>query len=367
MNIEVFSVKGFSGNLLKNLLEEALTKNNLTHSVSLINSVDQFIEAGLASVPALKIGNKIIQNSTDDAMEVMIREAVDYLKENEEHDILVPVDFSPASIHGLHYAKMMAGYLGLGINIVHVHYPIYDPVTSVSLDEHLMKQSEEQVEELAVALRKEDEKSNNPIRISSNLEIGGIDVSLSDILQNKKYDLMVMGTKGTDTGIRRLFGTVTSTLSRHGTKPVIVVPPQAEIKFPGKIVIGFTEELIIDKTLESLLTFGAKNNVFFDFIHINDDERQFKKLKDKLYEQLMSNRDLLVGFNIRSMPLGQKHIDEVLSEYAEVVKAGMIVLVSKHRSFLENLTHKSVTKNALLHATLPLMIIHPVFNTVNQE
>ncbi|MGB4847151.1 MAG: universal stress protein [Saprospiraceae bacterium] len=365
MNIEVFSVKGFSGNLLKNLLEEALKKNNLSYSVSLINSVDQFIEAGLASVPALKIGNKIIQNSTDDAMEEMIREAVDFLKENEEHDILVPVDFSPASLHGLHYAKMMAGYLGLGINIVHVHYPVYDPVTSVSLDEHLMKQCEQQVEDLAAELRKEDEKSNNPVHISTNLEIGGIDVSLIDILENRKYDMMVMGTKGTDTGIRRWFGTVTATVSRHGNKPVIVVPPQAEIKFPGKIVIGFSEELIMDKTLETLLTFGAQNNVFFDFVHINDNEKEFKKLKDKLYENLMSNRDLLVGFNIRSMPLGQKHIDEVLSEYADDVKAGMIVLVTKHRSFIENLTHKSVTKSALLHATLPLMIIHPVLNAAD--
>ncbi|MBK9982287.1 MAG: universal stress protein [Saprospiraceae bacterium] len=364
MNIEVFSVKGFSGNLLKNMLEEALQKNELFYPVSLINSVDQFIEAGLASVPALKIGDKIIQNSTENAMEEMIREAVDFLKGNEDHDILVPVDFSPASIHGLHYAKMMAGYLGLGINIVHVHYPVYDPVTSVSLDEHLMKQSEEQVEDLAAELRKVDEKNDNPVRISTNLEIGGIDVSLIDILENKKHDMMVMGTKGTDTGIRRLFGTVTSTVSRHATKPVIVVPPQAEIKFPGKIVIGFSEELIIDKTLETLLKFGAKNSVFFDFVHINDNEKEFKKLKDKLYENLMSSRDLLVGFNIRSMPLGQKHIDEVLSEYAESVKAGMIVLVAKHRNFIDNLTHQSVTKKALLHATLPLMVIHPVLNTV---
>lgn len=364
MNIEVFSVKGFSGNLLKNMLEEALLKDKLSYPVSLISNVDQFIEAGLASVPAVKIGNKIIQNSSENGMEEMIREVVDFLKENEVHDILVPVDFSLESLHGLHYAKMMASHLGLGINIVHVHYPIYDPVTSVSLDEHLIKQVEQQVIDLAEELRKEDEKSIKPVRISTKFEIGGIDVSLIDILEHKSHDLMIMGTKGTDTGIRRYFGTVTSTVSRHGTKPVIVVPPQAEIKFPGKIVIGFSEELIIDKTLETLLTFGAKNNVFFDFVHINDNEKEFKKLKDKLYEKLMSNRDLLVGFNIRSMPGGQKPIDEVLSEYADEVKAGMIVLVSRHRNFIENLRHQSVTKKALLHTHIPLMVIHPVVNSV---
>ncbi len=83
MNIEVYSVKGFSGNLLKIKLEEALEKNKLSGEVSLFNNVDQFIEAGLSSVPALKIGNKIIVHPADHDIDAMIREAMDFIKEEQ--------------------------------------------------------------------------------------------------------------------------------------------------------------------------------------------------------------------------------------------------------------------------------------------
>lgn len=360
MYIEVYSVKGFSGNLLKIKLEEALERNKLAYPVRLINDVDQFIDAGLSSVPALRIGNKIIEQPTDNAMDEMIQAAVQFLMEEKSKSILVPVDFSPESIHALYYAKMMAGYLGLGVTIVHVHYPIYDPVSSVSLNVHLLKQNEKQLQELASRVMGEDQHSGIPVHISIHLEEGVVESSLTELLGNDKYEMIVMGTKGVDTGLRRIFGTVSSSVSRHSIKPVIVVPPHAELKFPGKVIIGFTEELIIDDTLKSILTFGEKNNVFFDFVHISDDHKNFSKLKDKLYEKLMTQRDLLCGFNIRSLSDDHQQIHEVLFDYAHEVHAGMILLFTKHRNFVENLGHKSVTKKALQQSTIPIMIVHPV-------
>ncbi len=367
MNIEVYSVKGFSGSLLKNKLEEALEKNKLSYSVSLINNVDQFIEAGLSSVPALRIGNKIIEHSSNQALDEMVQRAVDFILEEKVNSILVPIDFSQESIHGLRYAKMMAGYLGLGVTLVHVHYPIYDPVSSVALNVHLIKENEKQLEALASKIMDENMDDGIHVHVSTHVEEGAITGSLTDLLRNKKYELMIMGTKGVDTGIRRIFGTISSSVSRHGNKPVIVVPPHAELKFPGKVVIGFTEELIISNTLESILSFGAKNHVFFDFVHISDDQKGFSKLKDKLYEKLMMQRDLLCGFNILSVSEHQQQIHEVLFEYAQEVRAGMILLVTKHRNFMESIRHKSVTKKALQQSTIPLMIVHPVSAPVEAD
>lgn len=364
MNIEVYSVKGFSGSLLKSKLEAALEKNRLIYSVSLINNVDQFIEAGLSSVPALKIGNKIIEHPSDQAFDDMVQKAVDFILEEKINSILVPVDFSQESIHGLHYAKMMAGSLGLGITIVHVHYPIYDPVSSVALNVHLVRQNENQLDALAAKLMEADPHDGFHVHVSTHVEEGAIAGSLTDLLENEKYEMMIMGTKGIDSGVRRLFGSISSAVSRHSHKPVIVVPPHAELKFPGKIVIGFAEELVLNNTLEFILSFGEKNHVFFDFVHISDDQKGFRKLKDKLYEKLMTKRDLLCGFNIRPVSGQQQQIHEVLFEYARDVHAGMILLVTKHRNFIESLRHKSVTKKALQQTTIPLMIVHPIHELV---
>ena len=86
MTIEVYSVKGSTANLLRTKLQEALDANKINCSICLINSVDRFIEAGLSSVPALRIGNKIIENLTETELDEIIRKAVDFILEEEKHE-----------------------------------------------------------------------------------------------------------------------------------------------------------------------------------------------------------------------------------------------------------------------------------------
>ena len=62
MNIELYSIRGFTGNALKKKLEQVLAAHHMPYTIIEINHVDQFIKAGLASVPAFRIGNKVIQH-----------------------------------------------------------------------------------------------------------------------------------------------------------------------------------------------------------------------------------------------------------------------------------------------------------------
>ncbi len=196
------------------------------------------------------------------------------------------------------------------------------------------------------------------VHVTAHLEVGETMSSLIELLERGRFELMVMATKATDNAIRRLFGTVSSGVSRHSNKPVIVVPPQTEIKFPGKVVVGFTEELLTEGTLEYILSFGSKYSVFFDFVNVTDDQHQFDALKSRLYEKLAINRPQLTGFNIRSIQPGEVKINEVLFKYAVEARASMVILISHHRTFMENITHSSVTKKALQNPSVPLMIIH---------
>jgi nucleotide-binding universal stress UspA family protein len=100
------------------------------------------------------------------------------------------------------------------------------------------------------------------------------------------------------------------------------------------------------------------NNAFFDFIHITNDQHHFERLKDKLYQRLVTKRDLLCGFNIKCLEGDDGKVHEKISRYANEVRAGMIVLVTHQRKFLEALRHESVTKKALHHPELPILIIH---------
>ena len=362
-NIELYSVRGFAGNALKIKLQEALAMEHLVYTITEINHVDQFIKAGLASVPALRIGDKVIQHPHDGDIDETIKKVVDYLLAENINAILVPVDFSAESTTAISYAAMMAAELGCGLTLAHVHQTVYDPISAGALDIQFLQDSNKRLLDLVESYNREHEKKGINVHVSAHLEVGEASSSLVELLDHGQFELMVMATKATDNTMRRLFGTVSSEVSRRSNKPVVVVPPNTEIRFPGKIVVGFTEELMLDGVLEYILAFGAKHNVLFDFVHVTDDLHQFEVLKSKLYEKLMVNRSLLNGFNIKSLFEGEMKIHEALFDYATEVRAGMLILVSHHRNFIDNIRHTSVTKRALQHPQVPVMIIHPILHT----
>jgi hypothetical protein len=79
MKIELYSVRGFTGSALKSKLEQLIIAHHLPYTIIEINLVDQFIKAGLASVPAFRIGNKVIQHPQDGDVDETIAQVMDYI------------------------------------------------------------------------------------------------------------------------------------------------------------------------------------------------------------------------------------------------------------------------------------------------
>ena len=138
---------------------------------------------------------------------------------------------------------------------------------------------------------------------------------------------------------------------------MLIVPPDAPIKFPGKIVFGMTHDLLNGLPLQNILKFAIEHKVIIDFVYAVNDPEQFRQLRNRLYERLMHHDDLC-GFNIRQVNYRQGQIHEALAEYVKAHHAGLLVLVTRHRNFRESLTHQSVSKKAVLHPEFPVMIMH---------
>ena len=358
MKIELYSVKGFTASALKQRVEEELRKDHLTCTVDEINHVDQFIKAALVSVPAFKIGNKIIPHTEKATIEETVSKVVQYVRAEHFPSVLVPMDFSEESMYALTYAEMMAEHLGLGLTLVHIHRPIYDPVSAGALDVQFLHGSSEQLEELVQSYNISLEDKGSSLRVTAYLEIGEPSTGLVEFFDKGNYDLMVIGTKAIDTAMRRLFGTVSSSVSRKSRKPVVVVPSHGQLSFPKKIVVGFTEELMLANVLEDILGFGEQSNAFFDFIHVTDDQKEFEALRTKLYDKLVVNRNLSCGFTIRPVFEKTQPVDDILFRYAAESGADMVMFVTHQRTFAENLLQHSVTKRALSHPEVPVMIYH---------
>lgn len=360
MNIELYSVKGFTGSALRQKLQDKLADHQLPYTVTEIHEVDQFIKAGLAAVPAFRIGDHIIQHLPDQDPDDTVKRVVDHLLADRTGTVLVPVDFSAESQHAIDYAVMLASSMKTGITLAHIHEQINDPVSSVALNMQLLGERRQILDDLVANLKVEFQEKDIQIPVTSYFGVGNPSGSLIELLENGPYALMVIGTKASDTVVRRLFGTISSRVSRHSSKPVLVVPADSKVSFPGRIVIGLTEDLLDNGTLEYILRFGARKNAIFDFIHISqgpEDEKSFISLKRRLHEKLVLHRDLLCGYNIRQIHDDDDPVHEQLTDYAEDVHAGMLVLVTHQRGLLEALFHNSVTRKVLYEPEIPVLIL----------
>lgn len=272
--------------------------------------------------------------------------------------ILVPVDFTEESIHALRYARMMATHLEMGITVAHIHQPLFDAVSDSAFDLEMMNKNRQRLEEMMVEVGWEQGKTQKHVPVDMHFDTGDIKSQLFHLLEKDKYEFVVMSTRAEDSMLKRLFGSVSLNVSRTGSKPVIVVPPGAAIKFPDKIVVGLSEEFLHENTLTYILDFVSNHKMKVDFIFATNDDQKFTYLKDILNEKLARLHKEMEGINIQPVPYSGEAIHEALTQFAVKANAGLLVVVTKHRNFIESLGHQSVSKKVLVHPDLPVMVLH---------
>ncbi len=131
--------------------------------------------------------------------------------------MLVPIDFSDASLHALHLSTALADQLNLEMESMHVYkLPTqYFPLIS---EEKAIKKAEEVVKERFVEMqRKHKEVSNVPYAM-----VRAAGKSIADRiciqLQKGKYDLLVLGLKGNNPLPSLSLGTVPTALYNSDIK-----------------------------------------------------------------------------------------------------------------------------------------------------
>jgi hypothetical protein len=88
MHIEIYSIKGFTGSALRDRLEHALSENQIDFKIDEINSVDEFVRAGIHSVPAIRVDERIFLHPQNGMIEETVRQVVDFVLKGSPPSIL---------------------------------------------------------------------------------------------------------------------------------------------------------------------------------------------------------------------------------------------------------------------------------------
>lgn len=140
-------------------------------------------------------------------------------------DILVPVDFSPCSLHALDYALSIAdtdAEISL-LNVIDTDL-IQKAVTSgLTTKERALQKMKAQAERDLLALVKK--KTRRGLRLSKMVVVGIPFVEILRIANDLDFSMIVMGVRGAGTPLKEiLFGSTAERVLRATRIPVLCVP-----------------------------------------------------------------------------------------------------------------------------------------------
>lgn len=275
--------------------------------------------------------------------------------------ILFPTDLSDAANHAFIYALQLADKWGASITTIHVyqemqigdvHLPgsLYNFYQSMDL--YSFENYRDSIPAL-VELAKDNELGH--VELRHMLEEGAVVKNILRAAEKEEADLIVMGTTGAR-GLKQIFlGSVAGEILENATCPVLAVPANAE--FDGQIDnIAFAttckeEDAIAIRRLVDL--FGDFNPQFHC---VNVDLAHTEPITKQMDQFQATVGDL--GANIRYQVLDSTDVQKAITGFLEAEKVDIIAMLTKKRSFVQELFHYSKTKRMAYHAKTPVLALH---------
>ena len=271
------------------------------------------------------------------------------------YKILIATDFSKNATHARNYGLNLANTLKADVIIFNA-YEI--PISSMGT--HTFRNYKEVFKKNSINKLAEEIKEAKSLFKNINISFEYVcDISKNAILERSNkadIDLILLGSKGESKISEKLFGGTCSKVINKTKKPLIIVPIQAEIKIPKKIVLATDLFLNVDliNTLKKIAKRLISNIDIITVLNSKDDEKSIlsRQLKvNTILEKKMkynSHRFHLINNN---------SIENGILNYIKENKVHLLTLIPKHRSFWENLIKISLSKKIANNSTIPLLII----------
>jgi nucleotide-binding universal stress UspA family protein len=261
--------------------------------------------------------------------------------------ILVPWDFSQVAEYALQHAMEYSKITQEPIALVHV-----------------VKKAKEIAEaqvKIDVDIKRIHEKYG--VQVGSIVREGSIFTSISEIVDELKSNLVIMGTHGMK-GMQKFTGSWALKVIVGSTAPFLVVqaPPAGtlvDIVFP----VDFKRE-----QKEKLVWAGQMAKLYNAKIHILYQPSNDTRIKAKTKSNIIFSKNYLAekqaDFDILTLP-GKKSLADESIEYAREIKAGMIlIMTTKNISFQDYVLGADEQQIIANPEKISVMCINPKKGTI---
>jgi nucleotide-binding universal stress UspA family protein len=271
--------------------------------------------------------------------------------------IIVPVDFSSASINAANYALDFAHAINASITLMYVcQVPVAvseAPVAAVTI-QGILEDAEKKIIELKDDLL---HKTNGKLKVYTEVKEGYIVNQVAQYCKKINPYAVIMGASGASATERVLFGSNTLSALKNLSWPLIIVPKGAKFTHISRVGLACDLRDVItsvhaDDIKKMVNDFKAKLHI----LHVNVDKE--KMIGNEEIEGSEWIRDLFVDQKPDFHFLHNENIEAAINEFAEKNNLDMLIVIPKKHGILEGIFHKSEAKKVALHAHLPLLSVH---------
>jgi nucleotide-binding universal stress UspA family protein len=270
--------------------------------------------------------------------------------------ILFPTDFSGNAAHASEYAGMLAKIYDANIVVLNTYFIPMVPENPMAYEAQSAIESnkEEAIKDLEKFTATLISKAHlHPARVSQRVAYGFPADKITEIANEIKADMIVMGTKGASDILDKWLGTNAQKVMKEALCPVWIIPSHTYIVHPKKIMYAadFKEDEAIatQRFLDIVKPLEAVNKV----IHINDFFE--KNTESIVHEKVVDLRDEFKEENVLIRNIKREDVIEGLETYIETFKPNVLALAVHEKSFLEKIFDTSVTKHFVQEAQLPIL------------
>jgi nucleotide-binding universal stress UspA family protein len=258
--------------------------------------------------------------------------------------IILLTDFSEPAKNAIKYAVDAFGE-EVEYNLINAYYARTSSATLLDLNDMLAKESMSGLEEEIQWMK--NEYPNLKLDVYPHSIFGSPVDAIKKLAIDQEHDVVVMGTKGSSGVESVLFGSVASLVIRATVVPVISVPPNCKFNGFGEVVFATDGQAIYNDNVIAPIhklqeKFDSKVTVF-----AVDKEGQHADLE---------GMNLNIA-NAKYSTVEDEDVAGAVTHFCQEQNADLLVILPKHTGFFERLFHKSISKQLVEQANMPILAL----------
>jgi nucleotide-binding universal stress UspA family protein len=345
--------------LRANVLQAIERLPGLRVRVEEVTNVQDILEHQIARAPALLIdGQPTYQDEVPPVEELYALFQIYLEKQLPMKKILVPTDFSDEAANAYRFAQKLAATGDWAIEVMHAYHPSFDysnPYLDMPAAEfENVKRELMQHFITEYALPPSGQGTATALEPATSLHIGFASEEI--VYLSKSYDLIVMGTTGQGNIIEQLFGSVSTFVAQHAHCPVMLIPSNCRCRGFDNIIYASNYQAADEALLERVVEIFDLRQANVHFVHVDEDEDHSYQVEKVKFEQTAQLGKAGIGISAAEVECAD--VPSGILTYAKDADADLLVVGTIHRSFLERMFHKSITKRLTFNTTIPLLVLH---------